>query len=377
MKSAKRYLSLFILIFINFLFTYKYSLRITDWAWLLSLGLAILQLTVFFYQKRICLSDRNLKRTLWAIGAGWLILVVLSHFLISLKGLNVDRWSVISSFIEECLKGNYPYYAKSHSGNYPGPMPFYFLLASPFYFAGELSIFTYVGYALMLLLMIRKRKDLKQANFITIYLLTCTFALWEIVTRSNIFTNATFILLLFLYTERFDFRFSWKFVILALMTGFLLSTRSVFILAYIIFFFSYLLNKKVKFSRLFLFLVIAVLGFSLTFLPLVSLFPEDFFRINPFIIESGFLIPVEYTVLFMVISIGLSFMIKQSEDRFFFSGLSLFLAILIYFLYHVIRAGFQTAYIDSLIDISYFILCAPFLLYYLFSSKAITDPRGE
>lgn len=376
MKSVKIHISLFILIFINFLFTYKYSLRITDWAWQLSLGLAVLQLVVFFYQKRINLSDPNLKRMLWAIGAGWLLLVVLSHFLFSLKGLNVDRWSVISSFIEECLKGNYPYYAKSHNGNYPGPMPFYFLLASPFYFAGELSIFSYVGYALILLLMIKKRKP-EQANFIVFYLLTCTFAWWEIVTRSNIFTNATVILLMFLYTERFDFRFSWKFVILALTTGFLLSTRSVFVLAYIIFFFSYLWNKKVKFSRLFLFLVIAVLGFSLTFLPLVWIFPQDFLKMNPFIIESGFLIPVEYTVLFMIISIGFSLMIKQSEDRFFFSGLSLFLAILIYFLYHVIRSGFQTAYIDSLIDISYFILCVPFLLHYLFTSKTMTAPEPK
>lgn len=130
---------------------------------------------------------------------------------------------------------------------------------------------------------------------------------------------------MFLYTERFDFRFSWKFVILALMTGFLLSTRSVFVLAYIIFFFSYLWNKKVKFSRLFLYLVIAVLGFFLTFLPLVWLFPQDFLKMNPFIIESGF----------------------------------------------------QAAYIDSLIDISYFILCVPFLLHYLFTSKAMTAPESK
>jgi len=375
MESFKKYTTVFILLFINFIFTYKYTIRITNLAGLLSLGLLTLQIAVYIFQEKKTISKSNLKKGFLAIGVLWFLLVLITHYKIALESLNVDRWSVISSFIEECLKGNYPYYAKSHSGSVPGPMPFYFLLASPFYFIGELALFSYIGYAVITVLLVKRSDNMKHANFMLFYLLTSVYVLWELVVRSNIFTNAALILLAFIYLEDFDFRYSWKFWLMAFLTGFMLSTRSVFILPYTIFFLSYLLNKKVKFSKLVQFLLLAVAGFSLTFLPLVTFFKEDFLKINPFIVESTFLIPMGYTVFFIVLALGLSFLVKSSEDRFFYSGLSLFLSILIYSIYHLVKVGFQAAYIDSLIDISYFILCVPFLIYYLSGAKSVSAAK--
>ena len=129
------------------------------------------------------------------------------------------------------------------------------------------------------------------------------------------------------------------------------------------------------FYRLFLFLSIAFVSFVFSFVPLVVFFRSDFLTMNPFIIQSSFLIPKIYTVLFILIAILLTFLVKSKADKFFFSGISLFISIFIYSIYHLIHFGYEVSYINSKIDISYFIFCIPFLIMYLFEidrSKSIS-----
>jgi hypothetical protein len=364
MKKTKQNISVLILLFINFVFAYKYALRATDFALLLSIVLLLVQAAFYFYQKRAKISNQIINAGFLLAGTMWLLLVTYSHYKIPLESLQVDRWSVISSFFDELLKGNYPYFARSHRGCYPGPMPFYFVLASPFYFFGELALFSFIGYAVISILFAKTERK-NNGAFIAFYLITSVFSLWEITVRSNVFTNASLILLLVYVLDDFDFRYSLKFVILAILTGLMLSTRSVFSLVYCIFFISFLTNKTVPFKKLALFLSISILSFAMTFLPFIAFFYADFLKMNPFIVQSSILIPTEYTLLFIVISIGLSFAVKQKADRFFYSGFSLFISILIYALYHICTFGLQKAYIESVIDVSYFILSVPFLLYYI------------
>ncbi len=49
----------------------------------------------------------------------------------------------------------------------------------------------------------------------------------------------------------------------------------------------------------------------------------------------------------------------------FFIGVLLFSIILIYFLFHISQIGFRKSYFDSVVDISYFIFSAPFLMFSL------------
>lgn len=266
--------------------------------------------------------------------------------------------------MNEFYAGNYPYYAKSHLGNYPGPMPIYFLIAAPFYWLGELSLLGALGY-LIFSFFIFKNLSNKNTPFLLLYLLSSLFMLWEIVTRSNVFTFSVFALLaLHLFATLKDKK-SATFYLIAILTGVMLSTRSVFILTYIIFFVSNFIKKEWAFKRLFVFVLIAMLSFFATFLPFVLFYENDFFTMNPFIIQSSFLIPKIYTILFMMMALLFSFIVKNTLDKYFYSGLTLFLAILIYSIYHIVLEGVEVAYMNSKIDLSYFIFCIPFLMKYL------------
>jgi hypothetical protein len=63
------------------------------------------------------------------------------------------------------------------------------------------------------------------------------------------------------------------------------------------------------------------------------------------------------------------FCIKQKNEIFFLSGIFLFMTILMYFIYQIVVNGFQNALYGSKTDISYFILCIPFLLYFVLNEK--------
>jgi len=198
---------------------------------------------------------------------------------------------------------------------------------------------------------------------------TSLYLIWEITTRSNLFTFTILVLLVLNEFINLNNKNTLKFYGLALLTGLMLSTRSVYILPYMIIFLSSLINKEITFKKLFFFLSIALIAFISTFLPFMYFFSSDFFTMNPFIIQSSFLVPKYYTFIFILISILLAFLVKNKTDKFFYSGLSLFIAILIYAIYHLLNYGHETSHISSKIDISYFIFCIPFFIKYLMDNN--------
>ncbi len=369
MKSLKINTSIVILLFINFIFFYKYSSRYTEFAFHLSSILLIIQLLIFKFGNKIILTN-SLKKIICYVLLSFIIsIVIISYFTIPIELLNSDRWSVISSFLTEFHNGNYPYYAKSHLGNYPGPMPIYFLIALPFHLVGELSTLSCLGYCILTVFLIKKNKATENINFLLFYMFTSLYLIWEITTRSNLFTFTILVLLVLNEFTNLNNKNTLKFYGLAILTGLMLSTRSVYILPYLIFFLSSLINKEITFKKLFLFLSIALIAFISTFIPFIYFFYSDFFTMNPFIIQSSFLIPKFYTLIFILISILLAFLVKNKTDKFFYSGLSLFIAILIYAIYHLFNYGYEASYINSKIDISYFIFCIPFLIKYLMDNN--------
>lgn len=365
MNSIKVTISILILLFINFIFSYKYLSRYTEFGVFIATALLIFQFFVYKFSNKITLPVKLKNIICYGMLIFIIGLVIISHFAIPIESLNVDRWSVISSFLTEFYNGNYPYYAKSHMGNYPGPMPIYFLIASPFNLLGELSVLSCLGYCIIVVLLLKKIKQTENLNFLLVYLFTSIYLIWEITTRSNIFTLTVLVLLLLNEFANLKNNNTFKFYILAIFTGLLLSTRSVYILPYIVFFLSSLINNEITFKKLFIFVSIAFIIFVATFIPFIYFFYNDFFIMNPFIIQSSFLIPKLYTLIFILISILLTFLTKNKTDKLFYSGLSLFIAILIYSIYHLINYGYEVSFINSKIDISYFIFCIPFLIMYL------------
>lgn len=365
MRNFKIYISVIILLFINFLFFFKYSSRYLEFGIYISIILLLLQFFVFQIKQRIDLSKKIQKNLGYSFIGFIIVLVVVSHFAVPLESLKVDRWSVISSFLQELSDGNYPYFAKSHRGNYPGPMPIYFLIASPFYYLGELSILSILGYLFVCVFLIKNIKKNKNTEFLFFYLFTSAFLIWEILTRSNLFTFTILIIVVLNEFINISSKKSLRFYSLAFLAGLLLSTRSIYVLPYIVFFLSSLIKREITFKELFLFGLIAVTAFISTFIPFIHFFNDDFFVMNPFIIQSSFLIPKFYIIIFIIITLFLTFLVKNKADRFFYSGISLFTAISIYAFYQLIHSGYKESFINGVIDISYFIFCVPFLIKYL------------
>lgn len=377
MNSLKANIAVVILVFINFLFFYKYLSRITELGIYISVFIILTQLAVFKFQKSIRVSAKLKEIICYSLVAGIAALVLISHFSVQIENLHVDRATVISSFLTALFNGDYPYFARSHMNNFPGPMPVYFLIAAPFYLLGELSILSALGYLIFVFFMKKRMDRTHNFNFILFYFLTSAYLVWEITTRSNVFSITTILLFVLLGFLNLKPSQTNRFYILAILTGLLLSTRSVYILVYFVFFISSLTNREITFKRLFIFLSVAALAFIISFVPFIIFFTDEFFTMNPFIIQSSFLIPSFYTAIFILISIILAFFVRNKSDKFFYSGISLFISILIYSIYHLVNFGYQESYINSNVDISYFIFCMPFLIMYLLQRESYIPTKSE
>ncbi|MCD6092143.1 MAG: hypothetical protein J7J72_11655 [Bacteroidales bacterium] len=366
MKNFKQITAYALILVINLMFTVKYLSRFLDGGVYLGFFVLGVQIAAIVYFNKNLFGRKivnyfSILFSLFIIG-----LVVISHYYIKLESINVDRWSVISSFLIELFKGNYPYYAISHLGNYPGPMPVYFAIALPFYEMGELSVLSSIGYILFVFILYKEYRGGSKNGIVVFLLATSLYVYWEIATRSNIFSYSLFFLLglrLFLSIKR-D-KYDMRFFLSAILTGLLLSTRNVFVLAYIVFFFSAMKRGEIKFKTLFIYGLVSTFAFLFTFFPFIIFFKEDFFILNPFIIQSSFLIPSGYIFVFILTSIVLSFLVQNDLDKYFYSGISLFASIAIYFIYHAISLGFNEVLFDNGADISYFLLSIPFLFYYI------------
>lgn len=359
----KTNIAFFFFVLINFIFCIKYSNRITDWYLPFSILIAGIYFIIWNY--KYLLMRISFPKVFNAMLIGIFILgsyLVLSK--VPIETLKVDRWSVITSFWETYFSGEYAYFAKANTGNPPGPMPFYFILALPFYALGELGLFSLLGIVIFYLLL--KYSKIQNHIITSALLLLCLsmFYLWEIVGRSNIFTNSVFVLFSIVFFHKQKELTLNRIVITGILTGLFLSTRNVFAIPYLIAFLFAWKTNRITFWKLILMGTIAILTFATTFLPFVIGHLEDFKTMNPFLVQSTFLIPFGYTLGFIAMAVIFGFLCAKVEDVYFFSGLTLFISIAVYFIYHIINTGFATAYYGSIVDISYFILCIPFLLYY-------------
>lgn len=362
---GKKNISLFIFLFINFIFSVKYLSRITPFYLILSFFITLIYFSL--WKNRTIITDKI--RASNKINYIVIILFILSSIFIlktiPAEKLNVDRWSVITSFWDNYFNNKYVYFAKSNLGNPPGPMPFYFILALPFYFIGELGYFSIIGFLAFFFLLKHTKVSIQLQTISLLLMITSVFFLWEVICRSNIFLNG--VLVLAVINQLFQIKtYNLKsYLFIGTLIGLSISTRNVFIIPYIIAFI-FALNRNVfSFKQTAIIGMITITVFSLTFLPFVWNHTTDFKEMNPFIIQSSALMPFILTVPFILFGVLTGFICKTKMDVFYYSGLTLLLTIIGYFVYHFIIEGFNNTFFNSTADISYFILCAPFALFYL------------
>ncbi|MFA5555740.1 MAG: hypothetical protein WCY06_03390 [Flavobacteriaceae bacterium] len=262
--------------------------------------------------------------------------------------------------------------ATSHLGNYPGPMPFYYILALPFYLLGELGYFSLLGIIVFLSLLKFDKISVPKQTIAIILLCSSVFFLWEVISRSNVFLNGSLILFSIIYLlksieQKKPYFVLWNGIFIGLM----LSTRNVFVIPYIITFLYLLKTKELSVKEVIQTGFVTILTFTLTFLPFIYNYIEEFEIMNPFIIQSDYLMPQYLTFLCVAVSSLFVFLIKSKEDTYYYSGLALFMTISIYFIYHIIEIGLTDSYFNSVVDISYFILSMPFLMYYFIKKSPL------
>lgn len=365
----KKYFSLLFFLFVNFVFGIKYLSRISSHYFIFSVLIMAFYSLVWLKKDVINGLFIKLKLSIGLLLVLYFIFTMVLLYIVPKESLNVDRWSVISSFWQNYFNDEYVYYAKSFDNNYPGPMPFYFILALPFYLIGELGLFSFLGIVVFVLFTKKLDKSFNCASISFLLIATSLFYIWEICSRSNIFINGSLILFSIIYFfEKYTKSLNAN-LVFGIVFGLLISTRNVFVIPYVIMFLFALRTKKIDIMNTLFIGIIALTIFCLTFLPFVVCHFEDFKIMNPFIIQSSFLMPFKYNLLFIIIAAGLSFFCKKETDIYFYSGLTLFFTILFYFGYVIFNSGFNNAFYQSKADISYFILCLPFFIFHLFLSE--------
>lgn len=125
-SKLQNYLSLFMFITINILFYFKYLSKISIACGAITSVLYILFIIFLFKYKP------TFGRKLVNVGIITFIIATSSLlFFIPKEIFTADRWIIIDLFWDSVSNGLYPYAEKTSIGNYPGAMPFYFLLCYP------------------------------------------------------------------------------------------------------------------------------------------------------------------------------------------------------------------------------------------------------
>ena len=288
--------------------------------------------------------------------AGYIIL--LNY--VSSETLNVDRWSVITSFLDSIFNGEYPYLAKSHMNNPPGPFPFYFLLALPFYLIGEIGYFTLAGFLGFLYFVRKYFSQVKIQILIISILIFSPLYWWELIARSTIFVNMVIILL---FIDWFENRRKNKLsdlVLAGFIGGLLSSTRGIVICIFIAYF-SYYYLKRRAWSPIIIITASLCAGFIVSLIPLLIWDLNLFLKYNPITLQANFL-PSWGIVLFTFLAVLIGLRSKNISDFYRFTGIYLFAIVMSSFIFIIFKVGFREAYLQNGFDISYFIFAIPFNL---------------
>ena len=354
------YIPLLFIAFINFTFCFKYLNRISDYA----LPISIIYAGIFIFIPYI-ISLIKKEVFFYIVLLFILLFTIISVFLlysIPVSILNVDRWSVITSFWNAWRNGEFPYMAKSHMNNAPGPFPVYFFIAFPFYYLNEIGCLSIVSVLLFILYVFRVCEREKAFLLIVVLLFSVTI-FWEVVARSTIFSNSVF---LFVYINSFFNAGNLKKrgFMYGIMGGLILSTRGLVIIPLLLTF-AFLFVRAGKWKDMIITGAALFFSFTSTLIPFFFWNPKLFLKYNPITLQAGFL-PFPVLFFFIITAFVLGIMAKTVYKAILFIGLILFFIVIAYFTYDTLRFDITSAYFGGISDISYSIFCLPFLLFCLF-----------
>lgn len=367
-QTTKHLLALSAVIVINLLFSIKYGLRFNASPVFILFIIAgnLIPIVLYFISThtKSHVISKVFQSTIitWGIPIAIIVLSAILFLTVNESALRVDRHEMIRLFWDNIFSGNCPYCPRSADTNIPGPFPFYFYAALPFYLIGELGYFSLLGIGLFAGAILYDRSlSVKSKNLILLVLVLSPAVWWEMVCRSTVFLNSAAILAgMAVFDKKYSGRGAQS-MLFGVLFGLLLSTRSIafLLVAQVVL---YKLRFRI-FSRDGLMLTVAaVIVFIGTFLPVIALCKGGFMQYNPFIVQSSLAPPVFYFFI-ALFSLWLAVRCRNFSSLSMVSGGTCLLIVAGYFVTTSLQGGLTKAFFGSGMDISYAVLSLPFLLY--------------
>lgn len=356
-----RNISLIFLCFINLIFCYKYTSRITFYSPFITTSYFVLQVICIFLFEKGILQKYLSEKLFFYILAGYILVNCIFYFLLPSENSHVDRLSMIDSFWDYAFQGLNPYMSKSHLGNYAAPFPMYFLFALPFYLIKATGLYSLLGFVLLILFILKYQRN--STNLLPVLLLFLSASIyWETLTRSSVLIISVLFLIYFYWLLKTNFNNHKYLILTAIIGGLLLSTRIIYGFFFVIVFIFLIKNKLLNFKQSLLWCLIITLTFILTLFPFYLLYKENFLLYNPFRIQSLFVSSYFVIGIGILLTISVGYFAKNHQQLSFGFALVLLFFCSVYFIECILKYGFNNAYIGSVGDISYLLMIIPFLV---------------
>ncbi len=358
---------------INVLFVYKYSSRIISQSWAASLAYIVivsLLIVLLFKKGGWGIPEKTQNSIYFFLMAFFAVLLTFLMIQFDPQQIRVGRYPAMYDWITKLLSSEFPYASFTN----PSGFPFLFVMAMPFYFLGDLGFFQIFSFLVFALLVYLRNGEKYINRFRCILLLvTAPIFLYEIVVRSELFSNMVMVMLYLAVLEAYGRRAGpVTLFFLGIIGGLLLSTRGVVLLIYIIVLGYFLKRQIVQGS---LFFISMFVGFFLSLAPFLIWDWKYFLGSGPFAVQLSY-IPNWLLTLAIASSVLCALTIRSLKGIYSSVSFILFGVISVAFVLAVFNMGWHKAVFGSGFDIAYFCFALPYLLISLeFAEKGTTFPE--
>jgi hypothetical protein len=360
---------------INILFVYKYTSRITSYFWatpLLYLVIVNLFIILLLKHHEFGFSLKMQNLIYFSLIAIFAILLTTLMFHFDPPKIKVGRYPALYDWLTRIFNSEFPYASPIK----PSGFPFLFVMVMPFFLLGDLGFFQIFSFIVFSVLVYLRHRQNSLNRFRLIFLLiTAPMFLYEIVVRSDLFSNMVMVILYLAIFEILSREPNRPgLIILGIVGGLLLSTRGIVLLIYVAFF-GYFWRRKI--IRDGLFFISMFFGFLLTVVPFLIWDWRYFTNFGPFSIQLAH-IPNWLLILSVASSIYCALTIRSLKRIYSSVSFILFGVTGVAFATMVFNCGWYKTVLGDGFDIGYFCFTLPFLLISLdFPEKETTSsPSG-
>lgn len=352
----------FIYFIVNFLFLTKYGIRQNKVPlFVLCIGFVGFNFLMFYIRKNQFLSDKIGEKSVFIlVFIISLIYLVFCHLLNDPVKLNIDRWETLEYSTDYWLHGKFFYDKINFLGNKSSYLPGQLLLALPFYILNNVGYLQIAAFLLFSYAIFEQVKS-NYLRFLAILMFGISLAyIYETICKSDFISSfvvaASFIAL---WDMKFKDDYFQKPYLLGIILGIICLTRSVAVLPLIIFLLKPFLmtdiRSKLKVISAFM-LTIAALLFSIIF-PAENL--SHLLKNNPLNLQGQ---SNKYVmILFLSLSVLMSFYVRKIADVFYFSSVIVFLVMISFLIQQYLILSFD--YQNNFFSTTYLAGCLPFSIF--------------